>query len=116
MKNKTMKQSPLEILICIVDKKMGEEATTILENNGYHTYLKTIGTGTTAKSKTGDFFGFGIIEREVIIALLDKDSINRITPILTESLNLEKPHTGILITIPLSSATSEVLDAFGINY
>ncbi len=116
MKNKTMKQSPLEILICIVDKKMSDEASTILENNGYYSYLKTHGTGTTAKSKAGDFFGFGIIERDVIIALLDRDSIDRITPILTSELKLDKPHTGILLTIPLSSATSEVLDAFGIKY
>lgn len=116
MKNKTMKQSPLEILICIVDKKMCKEATTILENNGYYTYLTTMGTGTTAKSKAGDFFGFGVIEREVIITLLDKESLERIIPILKTELKLDKPHTGILLTIPLSSATSELLDAFGIKY
>lgn len=115
-KNKSLMQSPLEVMICIVNKNKGDETCEILENNGCYTYFKTKGLGTTAKSKTGDFFGFGIIEREVFIILLDNSSIDRITKILTKELELNKPHTGILLTIPLSSATSEVLDAFEIKY
>ena len=43
--------------------------------NGCSHTLITHGTGTAAKSSTGDFFGFGIIEREVVPNILEYSNI-----------------------------------------
>ena len=116
MKKKPQISSPFEIMICVVDRGKGDKVMEILRMNGCSMHLTTMGTGTAAKSNTGDFFGFGIIEREVVFALVNKNKIDDVTKILTDILNLEKPHTGILATLPISSATSTLLDMLGINY
>ena len=116
MKKKPQIQSPLEIVICIVDRGKGDKVMEILKMNGCMMQLITMGTGTAAKSNAGDFFGFGIIEREVVFALMNRNRIDETVKILTDILNLDKPHTGILTTLPISSATSTLLDMLGINY
>jgi hypothetical protein len=116
MKKKEKIASPLNILICIVDRGKGDKVTETLRMNGCSHNLITHGTGTAAKSSTGDFFGFGIIEREVVMSIVDASKINHVTDILTDMFDLNSPHTGILIALPLSSATSNLLDMMGINY
>ena len=114
MKKKTI-SAPFEVLICIVERGLSNKVNEILEVHDAMFHITTLGEG-TAKSEAADIFGFGIVEREIIWALVDPLMSTKILNTLNEVLDLEKPRKGIAMTIPANAASNLMLDVLGVNY
>ncbi|MBQ4558279.1 MAG: hypothetical protein IJA61_02745 [Clostridia bacterium] len=107
--------APFEVLVCIVERGVGDKVNEILNVHDCPFHITTLGEGTAA-SETADIFGFGIVEREVIWALVDPIMSTKILKTLNDVLELEKPRKGIALTIPANAASNLMLDVLGINY
>ncbi len=114
MKKKTI-SSPFEILVTIVERGKSEKVCEILSVHDCQHKLITLGEG-TAKSVASDIFGFGIVEREIIWALINPLMSDKILKTLDDILELTKPQRGIALTIPCNAASNLMLDILGINY
>lgn len=114
-KKQSTNPSPVELLVVIVNRGKTDLVNQILSvynvNNGVTTFAEG-----TAISKKVDFFGFGVIEREVVWAFVKVEDTDEIMKKLTDELHLEKNHTGIAMTLPVKSASSNLLDLLGIAY
>ena len=115
MKQKEKVFAPFEIMLCIVNRGKADKVIDILNMNGCNKNLISLGIGSGSKSQTGDYFGLGIIEREIVMSIVEKDKLDNVIQVLTDMLNLNAPNTGILTTLPVSSATTDMLSLLGIN-
>lgn len=108
-------KAPVEIIIVIADREKSEHASAILEAHAGAHNLIFRGKG-TAQSDIANIFGFGIIEREIVIGFIDVDYSEKALITLNEELKLYEPHNGIAMTVPISSIGNNVLDMLGIKY
>ena len=107
--------APIELLVVIVDRGKTDLVNQILSAYNVNSGVTTFAEG-TAISKKVDFFGFGVIEREVVWAFVKVEDVDDILKQLTDELHLEKHHTGIAMTLPVKSASSNLLDLLSISY
>ena len=114
MKKKTI-SAPFELMITIVERGNSNKVVEILKTHDCTFNLVTLGEG-TAQSEAADIFGFGIVEREVILSLVNPLMTDKILKTLNEVLELSKPRKGIAMTIPSNAASNLMLDILGINY
>ena len=115
MAKKQSNPSPIELLLVIVDRGKSDLVNRILSAYNTNKSVVSFAEG-TAISKKVDFFGFGVIEREAVWAFVKVEDSEQILKMLTVELHLEKNHTGIAMTIPIKSASSNLLDLLGISY
>jgi len=102
-------KSPIEVMWIIIDKAKHEKVERMLDEFGVNNKLVIMGKG-TAKSTLGDIFSFGIIDRDVICCIVDK----QISPTLLLQLDrLINPHgpTGVIFTTPLDAISSDLYSA-----
>ena len=114
MKN-TKIESPISLLISIVDRDLTQEIEKYLNEKNLIGGLAFMGKG-TAESEIADIFGFGIVEREIVWSLINPLMSDKVLKTLNEVLELNKPARGIAMTIPASAASNLMLDVLGINY
>ncbi|MBE5735138.1 MAG: hypothetical protein E7361_01670 [Clostridiales bacterium] len=114
MKNKHI-NAPFEMLIAIVERGKSNKVSEILTAHDCNYTLTTIGEG-TAQSEVSDIFGFGIVERDVVWALVNPIMSQKILDALDKTLELKQPSRGIAMCIPINAATNLMLDSLGINY
>lgn len=106
---------PIEIICVIVDRKHEKETGAVLDKHNITNYVTFLGDG-TAKSAIGDLFGFGITEKSVLIGFVDKEKSRNALEDLREKIGYDKNGRGLAMTLPLSSATSTMLDMLNIEY
>ncbi len=111
-KNEKKVPPVVEMLVAIVKKGKGDEVTKIL--NAYRVDLQIISQGYgTADSTMADLLGFSVTEKDVVLAVVPmKDSKDMLDKI-EEVLQFKEKATGIAFTVPLKSATSEMMRAIG---
>ena len=113
-KAKTEKKLPpvVEMFVAIVKKGKGEEVTKIL--NAYRIDLQIISQGHgTASSAMADLLGFSVTEKDVVVAVIPMKDTKDILAKIEEVLQIKEKATGIAFTVPLKSATSEMMRAIG---
>ena len=99
-----MKQSPvLELMVVVVNRGKGEEVTKTLTRNGAKAQIICLGEG-TAESEVANFFGFGTIERDVVLALVDYERSAKALERISKKFKFDKRHNGLGFTVPLQSA------------
>ncbi len=106
---------PIEIICVIVDRKLEKDTEKVLEKYEINNYVTFLGEG-TAKSALGDLFGFGITEKSVLIGLVDRLKSRDVLEDLREEIGYDRDGRGLAMTLPLSSATSTMLDMLNIEY
>lgn len=114
MKRKPI-SAPFEMLITIVERGNADKVREILQAHDCTFSLTTLGQG-TAQSEAADIFGFGIVDREIIWALVSPIMSQKILNTLNTVLDLEQPRHGIAMTLPINAASNLMLDVLGINY
>ncbi len=107
--------APFELLVAIVERGKSEKVSEILKVHDCIFTLTTLGQG-TARSEAADIFGFGIVDRDVVWALVNPLMSQRILDTLNNVLELNQPQRGIAMCIPINSASNLMLDTLGINY
>ena len=102
----------LETLILIINKEKSDYACEILKSLRSEVNVISRGKG-TANSKMASLFGLGSLEKDIIISIIKLKDSEKILQTLNEKLQLEQKHFGIAFTIPIKSATSELLEEVG---
>lgn len=113
MKNEKI-NSPLDILMVIIDAAYEEVLVPLLEKNDVTNYIHLAGRG-TAESELSELFGFGIKNREVFLCLVKSEKSEELLEILNNEIHFDIEHQGLAFTIPLNSAEKELLKLFHIK-
>lgn len=97
--------SPLRLLITIVDRGKGQEAADLLKRRGslMHTILRGHGT---ARKELLDFLGLGETEKDVVFSAISAEVSSLALYKLNLNMNLHMPGGGIAFTIPITSVGS----------
>ncbi|MDD4110334.1 MAG: hypothetical protein PHS54_02145 [Clostridia bacterium] len=106
--------SPVDMLIAIVGRHKGNEAIEILNKYKIFTHVICIGNG-TAESDIADLFGFGIIERDVVISLIPVIKSTKILNSLNRKFHFKERHNGLAFTIPINSIEKKILESMEVN-
>ncbi len=102
-------KAPFEIIGVIVKRNSSDQAVEILKANSSDFHLVCMAEG-TASTQVMEMFGFGMESREVIFGLIKTDEIKNTLSVLNKEMQFDKEANGIAFTLPLSSATSVVME------
>lgn len=105
---------PFEIMISIVDRGDGEKVAKLLEQNHINHIAILQGTG-TAESEIAELFGFGVVERDIVVSLIDQERSKAMVELLYTDLNMGIEHSGCVFTISPSSATLDLLNTLNLE-
>lgn len=92
----------LRMIITFVDRGQGEKATKLYEKLGAANHQIFLGYG-TASSEIYAYLGFGMIEKDVVISLVDVDLVPFMFNALKEEMNFNSPGHGIACSVPILS-------------
>ena len=110
-----MNYSPFEMLFVITSRNKLGLVDDVFLKYGICGNTTLMGKGTAA-SVLGDIFGFGIIDRDVVTAVVNSsDRLNVINDV-SDSLNLTEPHNGVAFSININAITSDILDILNLSY
>lgn len=101
-------KAPIETLFIIADRNQEKNILKTLTTHKIYGKILTNANG-TAKSMLGDIFGFGIIEKDVIISFVETDKGLKICTLLNKLINKEKD-TGIVFTVPIDAISSDLFE------
>ena len=107
-------QSPVEIVVSICDDKKGEEIEKYLNSVHLNAGLLFMGKG-TAESDIADLFGFGMNNRDIVAVLVPKDKTKTVVEHINDITGIERDSYGLTFVMPLSSASSNLLELAGIK-
>lgn len=103
-------KSTIMLLVFFVDEKDKDKLTNILDS--YDPILKFYTKGKAAGESSGDFWGFNIVDRDVVFALVPKEKSNDILTLTHNVLMLSEKHKGLAFSVPLKSASSFLFEKF----
>ena len=113
MKN-TLIESPVELVVAICDDKKGEEIELYLNSVNLNAGLLFMGKG-TAESEIADLFGFGMNNRDIVAVIVPKTKTDKVVKKINEITGIETDSYGLTFVMPLSSASSTLMDLAKIN-
>ena len=113
MKNAIYK-SPLDIVIAICDDKKGEEVEEYLHSAHLDAGLLFMGKG-TAESEIADLFGFGMNNRDIVAVMVPVEKTDKVVKRINDITVIERDTYGLTIVMPLSSASSNLLELARVN-
>lgn len=104
--------SPLKLLVCIVNRDDGEKVTAILRQHGIYYSMIFLGTG-ACDSKWMNLLCLDDIEKDIVLSLGGaKQTVNALSK-LNDYLELSLPGNGIAFSIPLRSIDKCALNFLG---
>lgn len=105
---------PLQLLTCITYREDVKNVEKIFEQFGVVEHSVLMGKG-TAQSMLGDLFGFGIIDRDIVCAIVNLKMSEDIIEALDQKFNFAKTDTGICFCIPVSAISSDLISQLNLN-
>ncbi len=108
-------KSPIEIICIVVKREESKKVINILANHGVEHQISCLAEG-TAKSNMQDLFGFEILDREMLCGIIPTDKSKLVFDTLNKTFDItDQEQVCLAFTMPLSSATSTMLDMLGIT-
>ncbi len=95
----------LRLIISIVDRKKGRKVIKLFEKLGCPYHQTILGYG-TAPIEIFDYLGFGKIEKDVVLSIVDENLVPFMFDALKEELDFASPGHGIACSIPIKSVDS----------
>ena len=95
----------MRAVFTIVDYSKGEMIAEIYKKENVPVFISTHGNG-CADSSVLELLGFGENKKSVMISLLDMEHSERVFEAVDEKMHIKKPGTGIMFSVPLTSATA----------
>ena len=95
----------LSLIITFVDRKMGKKVIKLFNKMGCKYHTSFIGKG-TAPSEIYEFRGVGIIDKDVILSVCNKDLKDQLLQALINKFKFDKPGHGVACSIPLDGIDS----------
>lgn len=101
---------PYKALIVIVNegKNYEEKILSVLKKYDISRSMISLAKG-TAPSTISDFFGFSIENKILISTFIETDMTKEIIFDLKESLELDKKNKGLVLTLPITALSSNIL-------
>ena len=100
-----------EMLVVIVSRGKSKKVIEILQEENVDLQILSMGSGTAA-SNVGDMFNLDSLEREVLFAIINIKNKKAINDKLKEMFD-EGKTTGIAFSVPIKSATSDLVERLG---
>ena len=108
-------KSPIEIICIVVKRGESKKVIDILAAHGVDHQINCLAEG-TAKSSVQDLFGFEILDRDMLFGIIATDKTKNVFKDLNETFDIsDLEQVCLAFTMPLSSATSTMLDMLGIT-
>ena len=108
-------ESPISILLAVVDKGKGELIEEYLNNHKLKGGLLLFGKG-TAESDIADIFGFGMSDRDIVACLVPTAFQQKALKDVAELTGIEDDDFGLAMLLDVNSASSSLLDMLNIAY
>ncbi len=102
-------KSPIELVVAICDKGLGEELEDYLESQDMRAGIIMSGKG-TAESMFADLFGFGLDEKDILGVIVPIEKTEKIVGGINAITGIEDDRYGLTMVLPLSSADSNIID------
>ena len=109
--NKNKVASPMGIMLTITNKGDSEEVIDYLRQNNIMHSIVMMAKGTNP-SEIADIFTFGIDDRDILVTFIPTAEEERIVKELTDILGLDKNNLGLILILPINSASSNLLEKF----
>lgn len=110
--NENKKPPIIELLMVIVNRDEDEKTMKILNSLNVDLQLLSLGEG-TANSSLSQYLGLDIKEKCIIFSIIKLRDSENILKELIAKLNLKAKNTGVALTIPIKSATYNLIDKMG---
>lgn len=107
-------ESPISLLIAIVDDKQGEMIEEYLVRHKLNAGILFNGKG-TSESEIIDLFAFGVDDKDIVAVIVPVAEEDKILDDITELTGIENDKYGLTMLLPISSASSTILELFGIR-
>lgn len=95
----------LSLIVTIVDRKIGKKVKKIFKKFGCNYHLTFVGKGTAPK-EIFDYLGVGVIEKDVVLSVVDSELKNKLLEALKIKLHFDKPGKGVACSIPINGIDS----------
>ena len=108
-------KAPIEVMCVIVKRGDSNKVAQILVDHGVEYQVNCLAEG-TARSDVQNLFGFEILDRDMMFGIVDTKKSKDIFSELSKTFNIQiEEQVCMAFTLPLSSATSTMLDLMGIT-
>lgn len=101
----------LSLMVMIFNKKLERKYKFILQKNKVKYSTLLYGTG-TASSSVLEYFGLNEIGRDIVLSILPYNLSKYVLKQLNQKLQMDEPGNGIAFTVPISSSTKNMHDAY----
>ena len=101
----------LSMMVMIFNKKLEKKYKFLLQRNRIKYNILLYGTG-TASSSVLEYFGLNEIKRDVVLSILPYNLSKYMLKQIDQKLKMDEPGNGIAFTLPISSSTKNMKDAY----
>lgn len=101
----------LSMMVMIFNKKLEKKYKFLLQRNRIKYNVLLYGTG-TASSSVLEYFGLNEIKRDVVLSILPYNLSKYMLKQIDQKLKVDEPGNGIAFTLPISSSTKNMKDAY----
>lgn len=102
----------MRAVFSIVDYSKGDMIAGVYRKEKVPVFFSTHGNG-SADSSVLELLGFGENKKSVMISILDIAASERVFEAVDERMHIRKPGTGIMFSVPLTSATAFLVGLMG---
>ena len=95
----------LSLIVTIVDRKIGKKVKKLFKRFGCNYHLTFVGKGTAPK-EIFEYLGVGVIEKDVVLSVVDVELKNQLFDALITKLHFDKPGKGVACSIPINGIDS----------
>lgn len=95
----------LSLILTIVDRKKGKKVKKVFKKQGCNFHLTFVGNG-TAPTEVFEYLGIGVIEKDVVLSIVDCEMKDNLLEILKTKLHFDKPGRGVACSIPINGIDS----------
>ena len=99
------------MMVMIFNKKLEKKYKFLLQRNRIKYNVLLYGTG-TASSSVLEYFGLNEIKRDVVLSILPYNLSKYMLKQIDQKLKMDEPGNGIAFTLPISSSTKNMKDAY----
>jgi len=92
----------LRMVITIVDRGEGSKVCKLFEMLGAHNHQTVLGYG-TAPQDIYQYLGFGTIEKDIVISVVEETVASFMLRVLEVEMNFASPGHGVACSIPIQS-------------
>lgn len=114
MKKQPKMESPISLLVCIMDRVCLDDVEKYLSDNHLKGGLAFMGKG-TGESDIADIFGFGMDDKDIIACFIPNSHKDKIVRDINNITGVEKDNYGLNMVLKVQSASSNLLELLGIK-